>query len=44
MWQELEEVAVVTQRKFYEKYSNPADWTSSAIDEWVSLKLLTKSR
>lgn len=30
------DAAATAQRKFYEKYPNPADWTSSAVHEWVS--------
>lgn len=36
MQQELGDAATTTKRKFYEKYPNLADWTSSAVDEWVS--------
>ena len=36
MQQELGDAAASAQRKFYEKYPNPAHWTSSAVDEWVS--------
>ena len=30
------DAAATAQRKFYEKYPNPAHWTSSAIDEFIS--------
>jgi hypothetical protein len=36
MQQELGDAVATTKRKFYEKYPNPTDWTSSAVDEWVS--------
>jgi hypothetical protein len=32
----LGDAAAAAQRKFYEKYPNPADWTSTAVHEWVS--------
>jgi len=34
--QELGDAAASAQRKFYEKYPNPAHWTSNAVHEWVS--------
>ena len=32
----MEDVAATAQRKIYVKYSNPAHWTSSAVDEFIS--------
>ena len=36
MQQEIGEVVVVAQRKFYKKYPNPEDWTAKRLDELVN--------
>ena len=35
--QRLGDVVLVAQKKFYKKNPNLAQWTSSAVDEWVSV-------
>jgi len=32
----LGNATTITQRKFYKKYSNLANWTSTTVNEWVS--------
>jgi len=32
----LGDATAIAQKKFDEKYPNPVDWTSTAVNEWVS--------
>jgi len=34
--QELGEAVAAAQRRFYDKYPDPQDWTSKSVDDWVS--------
>lgn len=34
--QELGEAAAAAERRFYERYPNPSEWTSKSVDEWIT--------